>query len=272
MSGSDLSTNFNDQTDIFGGLFRLFTGSPSSEGGGFNLFSAIGNFLKMIFSWFTGGSSSPSAAPTTASTRETEQPQPVQTSSRSFTQTLRNGWNSATGAVSNFFHGAAFDVSRAVSKIKSSCHSSPTGHCLAYVERALDAGGLRFDGGRTLQQVMPMRGNTHYAKDLSGVLEGDSRFKTVATGFGNDFHSNYTPKVGDIVVWEGGKYGHTQMLTGFDSHGRQKWISDYATNGNNWTGLRNPDSHGTFKIFRQKSVEEMNGLGLRPSQPLTLSA
>lgn len=272
MAGTDLSSDFNGQTDIFGGLFRMFTGGPSSEGSGFNLFSSIGNFLKMIFSWLFGGSSSTQNPSNTSSqTAPRTEARTNNTPSRSFTQTLRDGWNSATGAVSHFFHGAAFDVSRAVSKISGSCHSSPTGHCLASVERALDAGGLRFSGGRTLAEVMPVRNGTHYAKDLAGVLDNDSRFKTVSAGYGASFASNYTPKVGDIVVWKGGQYGHTQMFTGYDNRGNQKWISDFATNGSNWTGLRNPDSHGSFQIFRQRTTDEMNGTSLRPSQPQTLT-
>ena len=149
------------------------------------------------------------------------------------------------------------------------------------VRRIVDIGAVQHlfadlraaESGRAdLVTLMPVRNGTHYAKDLAGVLGNDSRFKTVSTGYGAGFASNYTPKVGDIVVWEGGKYGHTQMFTGFDSRGNQKWVSDYATNGSNWTGLASPNSHGSFQIFRQKTVEEMNGTSYTPSQPLTLTA
>lgn len=277
MAGTDLTSDFNGQTDIFGSLFRLFTGGPSSSnesGSGFNLFSSIGNFLKMIFSWLFGGSSS-TPSPSNTSTQPAAPAAPAatnNTSSRSFTQTLRDGWNSATGAVGNFIHGAAFDVSRAASWLKNECHSCPTGHCLASVENALDAAGLRFSGNRKIEDVMPVRNGTHYAKDLAGVLGNDSRFKTVGTGYGAQFASNYTPKVGDIVVWQGGQYGHTQMFTGYDGNGNQKWISDFATNGSNWTGLANANSHGSFQIFRQRTTEEMAGVtALKPSTP-TLTA
>ncbi len=273
MAGTDLSTSFNDQTDIFGSLFRLFTGGPSSSsdsGSGFNLLSSIGNFLKMIFGWLFGGSSS-TPSPSNASIQTPAPAAPARTSntssSRSFTQTLRNTWDNATGAVGNFFHGVAFDVSRATSWLKNECHSSPTGHCLASVENALDAAGLRFSGGRKIEDVMPVRNGTHYAKDLAGVLGNDSRFKTVSNGYGAQFASNYTPKVGDIVVWQGGQYGHTQMFTGYDSNGNQKWISDFATNGSNWTGLANANSHGSFQIFRQKTTDEMAGTSYKPSTP-----
>jgi len=181
--------------------------------------------------------------------------------------TVRNDFNAVTSGVSNFFKGAAFDVETAVSKLKNTCSSSPTGYCLAHVEDAMTAGGLRFSGGKTIDQVMPVRNGSHWAKDLAPVLENDGRFNEVTSGHGAQFASNYTPQVGDVAVWTGGPYGHTQIFSGYDKQGKQVWISDFKSSPGNWTGLRDPDSHGDFKIFRQKPADDPTVLASNQPKP-----
>ena len=142
--------------------------------------------------------------------------------------------------------GAAFDTTRASQRLIASCGSTPGGYCLAGVENALEAGGLN------IVSKMPNRNGSHWAKDLAPVLERDGRFDRVATGFGAQLNGKYEPKVGDVAVWTGGAFGHTQMFVGYDKTGHQVWMSDFKTNPMNWTGLLNPASHGEVEIFRQK--------------------
>jgi hypothetical protein len=262
MATRDLTADFNNTTSFFGRLFSLFTSPSPAAGTKDNSFSAgIENFLKFIFSTF-GSDRTPTPTPSTSHDNNTaQQPQ------RSFMGTLRDDFSSATSRVTNFFTGAAFDTKKAVSRLWNSCSSLPGGHCLASVENAMTAAGLRFSGGRTITDVMPVRNGTHYAKDLAPVLASDNRFQQVTTGYGANFSSTYTPQVGDIAVWSGSTYGHTQMFAGYDNKGAQVWISDFKTNGSNWTGLANPDSHGQFRIFRQKTEEQMAMSAPRPQAP-----
>ena len=245
MGGLSLTNDFNTNTDIFGGLFRMFTGGPSS--GGNSIMDGIGNFLKFLFSSFA------STSPETPVARNPETKQQVK---RGFLDTLKDDFSAATENVRSFFRPSAFDSSKAVNKLLNDSHSAPTGQCLGSVSRALNAAGLDFNG-QTLGQVMPVRGGTHYAKDLAPILASDNRFNCVADGYGASFNNGYTPQVGDIAVWTGAKYGHTQMFAGFDKQGQQVWVSDYKTNGQNWTGLRDPNSHGQFQIFRQKPADDV---------------
>ena len=121
-------------------------------------------------------------------------------------------------------------------------------------------GGLRFQGGKTIRDVLPTHNGSHWAKDLAPVLAKDNRFDQVAVGTGSRFDAGYVPQVGDVAVWTGGKFGHTQMFTGYDKNGKQMWVSDFKTNPNNWTGLADPDSHGSFEIFRQKEADGQSSL------------
>jgi hypothetical protein len=257
MADQDLTNDFNSTTSFFSRLFHLFTGPASSgtNADGNSLFSGIENLLKFLFSWLEPQSQQP-AAPATTSAAATQSNTPP----RTFMGRLRDGFSSAANGVSSFFHGAAFDMSKAIDKLKDECRSKPTGLCLAHVEDALTAGGLRYPGGKTIADVMPVRIGangrpTHWAKDLPQVLEKDPRFSEVASGYGAKFDASYKPQKGDVVAWTGGKYGHTQMCTGFVD-GKPIWISDFETNPGNWTGLANPDSHGEFKIFRQKTAAD----------------
>ena len=175
--------------------------------------------------------------------------------------TIKDDFNAVTTGVGNFFHGAAFDISKTIDKLKGACSAKSHGACLAKVEDALTAGGLRYAGGKTIDQVMPVRYTaagtpTHWAKDLPQVLDNDPRFSKVATGYGATFNSSYTPQKGDVVAWTGGQFGHTQIFSGYDKDGKQVWISDYKSSPGNWTGLVDANSHGQFVIFRQKPADD----------------
>jgi hypothetical protein len=281
--GLDLTDEFNGVSSFFSWLFRLFTSGFSSPeqsnpsanetGAGDSFFTGIENFLKFIVSGFTSKPDSASSTPET-STVHTSATSTARTSATStastpatsgnppktFMGSVKDHFNAATNSVSKFFHGAAFNISKAIGTLQDDCRPKATGSCLAHVEQALTAGGLRYGGGKNIAQVMPVRYTadgtpTHWAKDLPQVLNKDPRFSKVATGYGAKFDASYTPQKGDIVAWTGGRFGHTQMCTGF-VNGKPIWISDFKTNPNNWTGLANPDSHGEFKIFRQKPADD----------------
>ena len=142
-----------------------------------------------------------------------------------------------------------FDAAKARNKLIASCQDSPGGRCLAHVEPAMAAGGFN------IVSKMRDRHGTHWAKDLAPALKHDGRFSEVAHGHGAHLKGPYRPEVGDIAVWTGGRFGHTQMFIGWDKTGHQVWMSDFRTNPTNWTGLANPNSHGDVKIFRQKPKE-----------------
>lgn len=143
--------------------------------------------------------------------------------------------------------GVAFDSSKALASLTGECHSKAGGACLHNVADALAAGGL------DVRCKLPNRGGSHWAKDLASVLQKDGRFNEVGFGHGARLDAGYEPKIGDVAVWTGGDFGHTQMFAGYDKTGHQVWMSDFKTNPQNWTGLKNAASHGDVHIYRQKS-------------------
>lgn len=253
MAVQSLSSDFN-ATSPFAWMFQLFMDGQSepesSKQHGLSTFSILENMLKALF----GADDDPQSQPAPTSSRPATGGSTA-SGSHGFWDTLRGDFNSATSGVSNFFHGMAFDMRSAIGRLEGNAGSRPTGKCLACVEDAMTAGGLRFAGGKTINEVLPSRNGTHWAKDLAPVLEHDNRFDRVASGRGAHFDAGYTPQVGDTAVWTGGPYGHTQMFTGYDKNGKQVWVSDFKTSPNNWTGLADPDSHGSFEIFRQKPAD-----------------
>ncbi|MET1077927.1 MAG: hypothetical protein ABWY06_07890 [Pseudomonas sp.] len=99
----------------------------------------------------------------------------------------------------------AIDIEKAVVKILAIALSDYSGKCATHVRRALQA------GGGDLSQ------NPTYAKDYGPTLLG--------LGFTTVPNEGYTPKKGDVVVFEDYKgqaspAGHIQMYSG--SH----WVSD----------------------------------------------
>jgi hypothetical protein len=143
--------------------------------------------------------------------------------------------------------GKAFDCSKSLVALTGECRSKPGGACLHNVADALAAGGL------DVRCSLPNRGGSHWAKDLATVLQKDGRFNEVGHGHGARLDAGYEPKVGDVAVWTGGQFGHTQMFAGYDKTGHQVWMSDFKTNPQNWTGLKDAASHGDVHIYRQKS-------------------
>lgn len=143
--------------------------------------------------------------------------------------------------------GVAFDSTKALATLTGECRAKAGGACLHNVADALAAGGL------DVRCNLPNRGGSHWAKDLASVLQRDGRFNEVGTGHGARLEAGYEPKIGDVAVWTGGRFGHTQMFAGYDKAGHQVWMSDFKTNPHNWTGLRDAASHGDVHIYRQKS-------------------
>lgn len=135
-----------------------------------------------------------------------------------------------------------FDIGKAIAYLDRHVQNASTGWCLQSVEDALNAGGW-----------YPERPGQ--AKGFDSILKKDPRFVAVATGNGGNFSvqsANYRPRPGDIVVWTGAEAGHIAM------YNRQNWESDFKANPNNWTGLKNPKSHGAFTIYRQTALLNNN--------------
>lgn len=146
--------------------------------------------------------------------------------------------------------GMAFNIDRTIASLRGECQAGPGGRCLGNLADALQVGGFNVRDG------LPIRGKSRWAKDLSPALQHDGRFDTVSVGHGSQRDAGYAPKVGDIAVWEGGSFGHTQMFAGYNKNGGEVWMSDFQTREGNWTGLKDPGSHGTVKIFRQHTVQD----------------
>jgi hypothetical protein len=102
--------------------------------------------------------------------------------------------------------GVAFDSTKALASLTGDCRSKSGGACLHNVADALAAGGL------DVRCNLPNRGGSHWAKDLASVLQKDGRFNEVGSGHGARLESGYEPKIGDVAVWTGGRFGHTQMF------------------------------------------------------------
>ena len=147
--------------------------------------------------------------------------------------------------------GVAFDINKAVDVSNAQC-AGTTGHCLEHVANALKAGGL------DVRKELPTRPDgSHWAKDMSPLLQRDSNFCQVASGNGATFDDkNFQAKKGDIVVWEGGQYGHIQMCVGSRPDGSPIWQSDFTAREGNWSGLKDPASHGHFRVFRQNTTTD----------------
>ena len=143
----------------------------------------------------------------------------------------------------------AFNIDRAISVLNSTCRETK-GLCLKHVADALEAAGLN------IRSRLPDRDGSHYAKDVSNVLQKDQRFQQVGGGRGGDVNNSwdYQAHKGDIAVWEGGPYGHIQQCVGHHANGTPIWKSDFTAREGNWTGLKRPESHGTFRIFRQHTL------------------
>lgn len=160
--------------------------------------------------------------------------------------------------------GLAFNANRAADILAGNC-SETTGSCLAHVANALEASGL------PLRSSLRDRGGSHWAKDLSPVLQADQRFNQVAGGYGAGLDTSrwqdYKAQKGDICVWEGGEYGHVQMCVGEWPDGSPKWRSDFTAREGNWTGLREPGSHGNFRIFRQKTLDSSTTVASVDTKP-----
>ena len=259
MAVQSLSNDFNAMSP-FGWMLRLLMGGQSehesSKSHNLSAFSILQNILGFLIG--SDESDSPVHSPSQSRTARSSE-------HHSFWDTIKGEFNSATSGVNNFFHGMAFNLRSAVGTLEGNAGSRPTGQCLSCVEDAMTAGGLRFDGGKTIRDMMPSRGGSHWAKDLAPVLEHDGRFDKVAQGYGARFASSYTPQIGDTAVWTGGAFGHTQMFTGYDKIGNQTWVSDFKTRPSNWTGLADPDSHGQFEIFRQKPADGQVAMANSPA-------
>lgn len=146
--------------------------------------------------------------------------------------------------------GLVFDANLAASALQQACRET-TGYCQRSVANALAAAGFNARAGLTQQ------GGGHNAKDMAPLLRSDPRFRQVGGGVGGEMDSpwEYKAQKGDIAVWEGGPYGHIQMCVGQRADGSPIWQSDFTAREGNWTGLRDPNSHGHFAIFRQQALE-----------------
>jgi hypothetical protein len=153
--------------------------------------------------------------------------------------------------------GLAFNVDGMTNHVRANC-TETTGYCLGAIQGGLDASGFRING-MTLHDALPKHGAQGHiwAKEVSPLLQSDPRFSQVSGGHGagNSSLWNYQAKKGDIAVWEGGPFGHIEVCTGARADGSPIWQSDFTARKDNWTGLRNPESHGNFRIFRQHTME-----------------
>jgi hypothetical protein len=104
------------------------------------------------------------------------------------------------------------------------------------------------------------------AKHIADVLMHDasltSQYAMVASGYGDKVSPSatkpYDPthaETGDVCVWDGAEYGHVMMCVGHRANGTAIWRSDFTAREGNWTGLMDPASHGTFHVFRQRTLE-----------------
>jgi len=159
--------------------------------------------------------------------------------------------------------GQSFDIGKAASLLAASCQSESGGACREHVLDAID--GATLAGHTTIRaaiaRVMHEQTNDHGANHIVTAMLNDEQLKRdygqVGGGNGAQLSAvwNYQARVGDIAVWEGGRWGHVEMCVGHRPDGSPIWRSDFTSREGNWTGLKEPDSHGSFRIFRQHQID-----------------
>lgn len=98
-----------------------------------------------------------------------------------------------------------YSINNAVDFLNNNANESSTGYCARAVRQAIEAGGISTEG----------RPNS--------ACDYDTWLPTI--GFSTVDSSNYTPQVGDIVVFEaieGHPHGHIALYNG------QQWVSDFV--------------------------------------------
>ncbi|MFA7105342.1 MAG: hypothetical protein WC165_09435 [Dysgonamonadaceae bacterium] len=124
--------------------------------------------------------------------------------------------------------GNMYSINNAVDFLTNNANDSSTGYCARSVRQAIEAGGISTEG----------RPNS--------ACDYDTWLPTI--GFSAVDSSNYTPQVGDIVVFEaidGHPYGHIAMYNG------QQWISDFVQIDMYGGSAYRNDSNSTYTILRQ---------------------
>lgn len=117
---------------------------------------------------------------------------------------------------------------KSASWLRSHAHAKSLHKCATYVRLALEAGGI------------DTTGHPEYAKDYGDFLK--------KIGFHEVTRDGYSPKKGDIRVWQnypgGHRAGHIHMYNG------SQWVSDFFEPNNNGPG-RDYRKYNNYKIYRK---------------------